>query len=140
MKLSHRARENSPLSLSMTGMIDMVFLLLVFFLATTALVKAEKQLRTGIGIESDNQSRPDEDLEPAVITVSQIEGRIVYEFGVITTSNQAELFDRLRTYRFKSGGAFIRVADDIPFEPIAKLMSMCRSFGFDPVTYVPDQE
>lgn len=140
MKLSNRNRSAAPLALSMTGMIDMVFLLLVFFLATTAFIKAEKHLRSAIGLETDEQSTMDRDLEPAVITLRQIDGRLIYEYGLVTTSSESDILERLRNYRIKTGGAYIRVESGVPFEPVAKLISACKSYGFDPVTYVPDEE
>ena len=46
MKLSNRAVDSrsNKIELSMTSMIDVVFLLLIFFLVTTTFVRPEKQL------------------------------------------------------------------------------------------------
>ena len=69
MKLSNRSVDNrsNKIELSMTSMIDVVFLLLIFFLVTTTFVRPEKQLLSSINVQEKSASDSSNDLEPAII-------------------------------------------------------------------------
>ena len=73
MKLSNRQRDtNKQMELSMTSMIDVVFLLLIFFLVTTTFVAPERQLKSNIKVQNQSTSSRPKDLEPAIIDVVQL--------------------------------------------------------------------
>ena len=69
MKLSSRKQIASLADLPMTSMIDVVFLLLIFFMVTTSWVKTERELDPGIRVQKSASQRAARDLEPAVIDV-----------------------------------------------------------------------
>lgn len=123
----------------MTSMIDIVFLLLIFFLATTAFIKSEKQLSAAINIESESAAAQAVDLEPAVVGLASIDGVVIFRFGGLTTSNEAEVANALKQFRMKKGGAFIKAGSGIPFECVARMISLCKVAGFQQVTYVPEE-
>ena len=140
MQLSSRKqRPPGGIELSMTSMIDIVFLLLIFFLATTTFIKSEKQLLSGINVESESAASKSIDLEPVVVVVSSEQGVIRYQFGMLITSDESEVTQALRNFRLKTGGAFVKVGTGIPFEIVARLISLCKAAGFQQVTYVPDE-
>ena len=65
MRLSSRKRSEERMELSTTGMIDIVFLLLVFFLATASFLPPEKEIRPAISTEEKSSSASN-DLEKAI--------------------------------------------------------------------------
>ncbi len=138
MKLSNRqVRRKTRIELSMTSMIDVVFLLLIFFLVTTTFIRPEKQLTSAIKVnERDSNQRPS-DLEPAIVDVQSVNGKVVYKLGAISTGDVQDLKSTLESFEDKSEGAFVRVADQVAFEHAAKAIGICRAAGFPSVSYIP---
>ena len=74
MKLKKLREGNPPIELNLTSMIDVIFLLLIFFVCTSSFDEPEKNLPTnlaGQGIAQERQ-RPQEerDLEDIVVRIS----------------------------------------------------------------------
>ena len=139
MKLtSHQhASENTDLELSMTSMIDVVFLLLIFFLVTTTFIKPERQVATGIKVEPTDSGKRQSDLEPAVIDVVDIGDHAAFRLGAVTTTDLEELRKILQEFENKSDGAFVRVGPNVAFESAAQAIGVCKSAGFSTVSYIP---
>ena len=75
MKLSsHKIERESRLELSMTSMIDVVFLLLIFFMVSSSFVKTERDLDSGIKVERQSASQQQSDFEPAIVDVVESDG------------------------------------------------------------------
>ena len=69
MKLCTRQRRRQSLELSMTSMIDVVFLLLIFFLVTTTFIRPEREIRSMIQVKQKQASQSSSNLEPAIVEV-----------------------------------------------------------------------
>jgi biopolymer transport protein ExbD len=121
----------------MVSMIDVVFLLLIFFLVTTTFIKPERQVATGIKVESTDSGKRQSDLEPAVIDVVEVGGQAAFRLGAITTTDLEELRKILQEFENKSDGAFVRVAPNVPFESAAQAIGICKATGFSTVSYIP---
>lgn len=138
MRLSSKAaRTPAKLELSMTSMIDVVFLLLIFFMVTTSVVLSEQQLRAAIRVEEETSSESVSDLEPAIVDVVSSNGRYVYRLGANEFTSSAPLREALDSFDNKIDGAFVRVEDDAPFDMAASAIHACRQAGFLSVSYVP---
>ena len=136
MKLSsHKLRETS-IELSMTSMIDVVFLLLIFFMTTSSFVKTERNLDSSIQVNRGSASRSSE-LEPAVVDVVRSGDQFVFRLGSRELTDEAELERLLRGFDNKSDGAFVRVSDAAPFSLAAAAVQACKSADFITVSYVP---
>jgi len=128
----HRDRVSR---LPMTPMIDVVFLLLIYFLVTATLTPSESQLASALQAERQGAGSL-ADLQPQVIRVEMIDGRVGYRIGSRVVRSGAELLDllvRLPT----EGGVFIRVADDVPVSAPAAAIQAAKDAGFRKVSYVP---
>ena len=64
----------------MTSMIDVVFLLLIFFMTTASFVKTERQLDSNIK-NQDSASSSASDMEPAIVEIVNSSGQFVYRIG-----------------------------------------------------------
>jgi biopolymer transport protein ExbD len=136
MKLSsHKLQRERHLELSMTSMIDVVFLLLIFFLTTASIVKTERNLDSAITVNRQASGRSD--FEPAIIEVVDSEAGFVYRLGSRDIRSQQELIQVLRQFENKADGAFVRVGDEVPFEMAAAAIQACKSARFPTVSYVP---
>ena len=138
MRLSkYRPTNDTSLELSTTSMIDVVFLLLIFFLVTTTFLTPERQIKPNIKIEEQASTTSSNKIEPPVVNIVRENGIAVYRFGMTVTSNLEIISALLEQYPDKSSGALVRLSDDCPFGMAAAAVSRCRRFGFDPVSMVP---
>lgn len=137
MKLSNLHHRKSRIELSMTSMIDVVFLLLIFFLVTTTFISPERQLTSGIKTQEEQSQKSQSVLEPAVIDIVQRNGKTWFKLGAVDSTELNELVPVLDAFENKSDGAFVRVADKVPFEKAAQAIGACRANGFANVAYVP---
>lgn len=121
----------------MTSMIDVVFLLLIFFMVTSSFVNTERNLDSGIKVESTAAQAQQSDFEPAVVDVVNVDGRYVFQLGTRQFTTQQELAQVLRQFDNKVDGAFVRVGDDVPFDMAAAAIQACKTAQFVTVSYVP---
>lgn len=137
MRLSkYRPTKETSLELSTTSMIDVVFLLLIFFLVTTTFLTPERLLKPNIRVEQDSSASTSDDIEPAVVEIVKDSGVDVYRVGAVVTSDLEILTQVLERYPDKSRGAIVRLSNDCPFGMAASAISRCRRAGFQTVTLV----
>ncbi len=137
MKLSSRKLERErKIMLSMTSMIDVVFLLLIFFLTTASFVKTERDLDSAIKVNKSSSAAAS-DLEPAIVEIVAGEGGFVFRIGARETSSQDELTNILRAFPNKLDGAFVSVSNGAPFRMAAVAIQSCKDADFVAVSYVP---
>ncbi len=138
MRLSTQlTRRHTRLELSMTGMIDVVFLLLIFFLVTSAFVPVEHHLPTSIQYQAISSQQRQSDLEIAVIEIRQEGQTAVFQIGGLVTGDREELRRVLHQFPNKLDGAVVRAADEVLADLVAKTIADCKAEGFTTVTYVP---
>ena len=139
MKLSNRrfTGGENKIELSMTAMIDVVFLLLIFFLVTTTFVQPERHMAAGFHPGASSGIQPPSDLQPAVIEIIVSGNQTLFQLGAIRTENLMELKVPLEQFQNKSEGAFVKVAAGVPFERVAQTIGLCKSVGFNSVAYIP---
>jgi biopolymer transport protein ExbD len=137
MKLtSHRA---SKLEMQMTSMIDVVFLLLIFFMVTSSFQKTERELDPAVKVERRAGART-QDLAPAIVEIVRAaSGQFVYKLGGRETASATELTDVLSQFENKTGGAFVRAADAAPYAMAAAAIQACKDARFTSVSYVPQE-
>ena len=121
----------------MTSMIDVVFLLLIFFLVTTTFLRPEQQVRSAIKVIEQDAQQSRSDLEPAMVDVIWQNEQVLFRLGAIRTNDIGEIRETLDQFENKAEGAFVRVADEVPFEQAAQAIGACRASGFDSVSYLP---
>lgn len=139
MRLSSRKRSEERMELSTTGMIDIVFLLLVFFLATASFLPPEKEIRPAISTEEKSSSASN-DLEKAIVEIVAEGAGFVYKLGSETTNDRNFLIDQLNSFPNKVDGAFVRTDDEAPFDMTAQAISACKKAGFIVVTFLSDAD
>jgi biopolymer transport protein ExbD len=137
MRLSSRKSARTVrFELSMVSMIDVVFLLLIFFLVTTTFVRPEVRVASAIRTQLESVSTSASDLEPARIEIVQRGAEFVYRIGRTESTHWETIENVLTTFRRKDAGAFVRCVDDAPFDLPARAIHACKRLGFEPVTYL----
>ena len=139
MKLNSRKIVGSrpSLEISMTSMIDVVFLLLIFFLVTTTFIRPERQMTSNIKVDRSDAGLQESDLDPAVVDLFKVGDRIFYQLGAIKSTKLDDLTKVLNEFENKSDGAFVRVGEQVPFNNAAQAIGLLKSNGFPNVSYLP---
>ena len=121
----------------MTSMIDVVFLLLIFFIVTTTFVRPEREIASAIKANEQKSTAQKSNLEPAIIDVFRSNAQVQFRIGAVRTNDLNEIKPLLDGFTNKSEGAFVRVAGDVPYEAAAQAIGACRASGFESVSYLP---
>jgi biopolymer transport protein ExbD len=138
MKLtSRKSQRGSKIELAMASMIDVVFLLLIFFMTTASFVKTERELDSAIKVKKKSVQQTPRDLQPAIVDIVRGDMGFVYRIGSRDMATAEELTDVLRQFDNKADGAFVRVSDEAPFQMAAAAIQACKSANFLTVSYVP---
>lgn len=140
MKLSSRKRAEEKIELSTTGMIDIVFLLLVFFLVTSSFVPPEKELRPAIKTEQKSDAASSSDLERAVVEIVPEGATFLYKIGSTRTRDINDVIETLQAFPNKLDGAFVKADDDAPFDMTAQAVAAAKKSGFIIVTLITEAE
>lgn len=135
MRFMSRAEREPEFRLPITSMIDVVFLLLIYFIITNTFTAPESRLSAALQAERQGPGRQ-ADFAPQVVHVEMIDGQPGYRVGERVTRKQADLRDVVSQLRRESG-VFVRVRSDVPVWAAATALQACRDAGFTRVSYVP---
>ena len=130
----HRHKLNRA-AVNLSSMIDVTFLLLVYFIVTTVLATPEDLLSPALKVE-EGTSLTQEDLEPQIIEVKMQNGAPVYAIGEHICSDRNSLIDVISTLPIEPG-LIIRVGNEVPVGFAIAAIQIARDANFDKVTYVP---
>lgn len=138
MKLTSRSgRHVGGVELQMTSMIDVVFLLLIFFMTTSSFVRSERELDPAVKVQSTSSGSSQNTLEPAIVEIVAVGSDFQYQLGGRQLATAAELTQVLRQLDNKLDGAFVRVPDEAPFSMAAAAIQACKDAKFAAVSYIP---
>lgn len=134
MRFVRPDNEGRGAKLPLIGMIDVFFLLLVYFLTSATITPAEEELAAALSAETEDASAAS--LEPQVIRVGSAEaGDARFAVSGVSLSSQAEL-TRLLEQLPKEPGVFVRASDDAVVADVAAALQACSDAGFERITYV----
>ncbi len=125
-----RKRKNPSPEVSMSPLIDCVFLLLIFFLVATMYKKKDRDIAISPPV-SRSASRLLADDKNVVLGVDP-EG-VLYWQGV--PSSRGGIHRRIRELGEEDPGRQVRIDADAeaPFEQVAELLNLCQFFGMNHV-------
>jgi biopolymer transport protein ExbD len=133
---SRRLVRGNRFELAMTSMIDVIFLLLIFFMLNVHFRLAERNLESGLQTRS-TQAAPTH-LEPVVVEFAPgAAGEYVYKLGAREVASADELTRVLRSLG-PADQAFVKVPDQAPFAMVAAAIQACSDAGYLAIAYVPD--
>jgi biopolymer transport protein ExbD len=122
-------------TLNMSSMIDVTFLLLIYFIVTTVFSLPEDQLTPALEVEQGSSS-VETDLEPQIVTVTSNGSQQVYQIGDQTVADRSQLATILVRLP-NDPGIIIRVDDRVTVGFAIAAVQEARDAGFKRVTYVP---
>ena len=125
--------KRRPVRLPLVGMIDVFFLLLVYFIVSTTLAMPEDELSAALKQESKEAAASD--LQPQLVHVLANDASPVFVVGNQRLSTQEQLKDLLKQLQ-KEAGVFLSVDDTAPVWAAAAALQACHDAGYEKLTYV----
>lgn len=137
MRFQGQSGQRFEAELPLTSLIDVIFLLLIFFMLTASYVMNETRLSSALQMERSATARA-ADLRPQVVHVESRGGAPAFRLGDRATGSQAELASLLGALP-KEGGVFVKVSDGASVEGAAAALQAARDAGFQKISYVPSR-
>lgn len=132
-------RRGERITIGMATLIDVVFLLLAYFLLTTVVSQREDRLTPNLQLDREVSGGQQQDFVPQVVEVLVSDNRTIYRLGTRDFQGRDGLLEALRELP-KDPGLFVRVQPG-PTVAAAALAIQCgRDAGFSEVTYVPAKD
>jgi len=128
--------RTGKVTLNLASMIDVTFLLLIYFLVTMVLVPDEDRLDPLLQTKTDSGGGPVSDLLPQRVEVGIFDGVPGYRLGLRVTSDREELA-RLLAALPRTSDIVIDVADQVSVGFAVTALQIAQDAGFERVTYVP---
>jgi biopolymer transport protein ExbD len=131
-----RRRQMQRITLNLASMIDVTFLLLIYFLLTTVLAVPEDKLTPTLQVRQEREQVEAADFQPHIVEVSIVNGQPAYAIGArVLRTREAlrEVLDGLD----RESGVFVSVHDHVPVGFAVAAVQTARDAGYDQVTYVP---
>jgi biopolymer transport protein ExbD len=116
-------------------MIDVTFLLLIYFIVTTVFTPPEDLLSPALKVEEGTSSQ-EQEFEPQIVTVTIQGTEPAYLIGEQVIRNR-EQFATIISKLPREPGIIIRVEDAVPVGFAIAAIQESRNAGFERVTYVP---
>lgn len=145
MKVPHSSqrRGGGAMEINMTPMIDMVFLLIVYFVWTSGDLAQEMLLpshiseQSGTAAATSDTPPPEADFDPIVVRVSQQEGSILWRVNDEPLDSLDELRDVLqRLADIKRDAPVILHPDgEVPLGSVIDVYDLSRVIGFEKVQF-----
>ena len=131
-------RRIDRITLNLASMIDVTFLLLIYFMVTTVLAIPEDRLNPTLQTRRDSATGLTSDFQPQRVEVMILDGAPAYRLVGRVFRDKANLQSVLEPLP-KDPGVFIDVYDRVPVGFAVAAIQAARDAGFEQVTYVPSE-
>ena len=122
-------------------MIDVVFLLLIFFLVTTSFRTPTQSIITAIVSPNNTPAATlDNDVQQVTLAVANQSGNIGYKMGGIQTNDISKVGELLKKLKPKSVQILVKVSDEIPFQSAISVIELCKGCGHESAAWFPNHE
>ncbi|MEM9660106.1 MAG: biopolymer transporter ExbD [Planctomycetota bacterium] len=146
MRIAHSFQRRRDLEVSMTPMIDVVFLLLIFFVCTASFQIIESILPSSLLAKGASSldippELIEEELERIVITVASMGGRLQLTANESPVASLAELGAMLDAAASldRTLPVILDVADSTPLGDAIDVYDQCRLSGFQRVQFAVEK-
>ncbi len=133
---THTSPDLTRAGIHLASMIDVVFLLLIFFMVSTAFILPESQLTPAIQSQKQNSGTSTADYTPQILTIEIVNATPQYRLGERIITDRSTLTSLL-TQLPKDLGILVYVSDYVPVGFTVAALQCCHDAGFEKVTYVP---
>jgi len=136
MRLARQHRKPGDVLLNMASMIDVVFLVLIFFMCTTGFRAPEKRLDAPLTEPVAKASAPRSDFEPIRIRLLSAAEGVAIKVNGASVADFRDLERRLNALRrLADVPVFIEAEDAVRFKHCVKVLDLCRKAAFTRVAF-----
>jgi biopolymer transport protein ExbD len=119
---------------NMTPMVDVVMVILVFFMASTAVLGPEWMLKSALPVKAAAPaSSSDADLVQVEVTLRMVDGRPTVDGAGLSAANLEQLAAKLKEEATRVGPEKVALLatceDDVPYETIVRVHELCHGLG-----------
>ncbi len=132
----NRNRRTPEIQLASAGMIDIVFLLLIFFLVNSSFRPVERQVESEL---TNPNARSTSLLEPLVIRLQVGPNGMEFKVGGRQFPDRAKLKEWLQDWQDREQRVMVVAPASAPVELSISTLNDLRLLGFKNVSYVPDR-
>ena len=118
--------QDEDVGLSLTSLIDVIFLLLIFFIVTTTLIDPSKKLQ--IQLPEAKAASPDSKSIPVTIELGR-RGAVTLN-GKVVRLNTLERRLKELAKGIKKKSAIVRADRRLDYGQVVKVLGICRAVGF----------
>ena len=132
MALKYRKKDYPEIGFQMTPMIDMVFLLLVFFMCASTLAQADRAIDVNLPLSAESEM-PDELMTRTVVSVDA-QGQLYMGSKSIS---KGEFKEYLRAVLAKQPDITVQIRSDeaTPYAAIKDVLKICAELGAYDIIY-----
>ena len=130
MLLTRQKNEVAPPQLNMASMVDVVFLLLIFFMCTSSISQLENSLSSQVSQLGPGAGAESADFPPHIIEVQQVPEGAMWMLGETPCVTFDRLIEELR--RLRSGAdapVLIKGQRNVPFKYMVEALDACHQAG-----------
>ena len=136
MRLTRQKHTLKRPQLNMASMIDVVFLLLIFFMCTSSFVRPEKSLRARLPEASPTDAASGDDLDPVRIRLLPVGQAVSITCDSQPCATIDDLLLMLRARRSMGQPPVIIAGhDDVPFGHMVAALDACRAVQLEHVAF-----
>lgn len=135
MNLGNKGSGRGSLAMDMTPLLDVVFLLLIFFVLTTTFV-SNPGIEVDLPKAASGETLPPDD---SIIIVISAAGEFVHEGEALTPD---QLDDKFRRYEGERPGAAVIIQADQTAQHgnVIKVLDIARNHGFNKLALATEEE
>jgi len=126
-------KRREPLGLDLTPIIDVVFILLIFFIVTSVFKKEELALI--LDLPSSNAQSIQIKEEQIFIELS--ENKLALK-GIEISFNSLE--DNLKEIKNKENAVIVRIDKKVPYERVVKILDLLQKYSLNNLALVTNEE
>ena len=130
MKFQNKEPESAAFPLA--PMIDVVFLLLIFFIATMQFSQSERELNVSVPVAEEGADAR-QTVGEIIVNVKE-DGEVVVDNAVMT---QAQLFEKLKRIAAVHQNQAIRIRGDglVEYQKIVEVIDVCQKAGIPNISF-----
>ncbi len=134
MKLSNRHKNRDIAELNLPAMVDVILLLLIFFMCTRSFNDPEKNIKSQLLQKGMSSSNEIADIEPISITLRKTDSGIMLDCDGKKYSSFQSLSKTLEMLRnIVDAKVIIKSEAQVPFRYVVETLDRCKSAGFSNV-------
>ncbi len=134
LSVRRKRKEEAGLVLPLVALLDVIFFMLLYFMAAGTLAPADAELASAIAADKKGAGKGT-DLQSQILFVERDQGKVRFRLGDRAMKDKGEAGVVLARLP-KEPGIIVKAMDDVSVADAAAALQACRDAGFTRVSYV----